>query len=86
MLGLLIGIVAGAFQFWMLSRFVRSIANGNFSVKKVPIAVAQFFFPFIVLVGCAFLLIDGLMWAGVGMAAVLVVCAVAWFVHSRRRK
>jgi len=84
--GLFIGIASGAFQFWMLSVFTRSITSGRFSVRTVPIAVAQFLFPFIILVGCAFLLADSLLWVGVGMAVVLVACAVAWFVYSRRRR
>lgn len=84
--GLFIGIASGAFQFWMLSRFTRSVTTGKFGVKTVPIAVAQFLFPFIVLIGCAFLLTDGLLWAGVGMAVVLIACAVGWVIYSRRRR
>ena len=86
MLGLFIGIVAGAFQFWMLTRLTRSITGGKFTVKTVPIALAQFLFPFAVLLGCAFLVTDGLIWAGAGLAVTLTVCAAVWFVYSRRRR
>ena len=79
MIGLIIGAVCGAIQFWMLSRFTRAVTGGALSIKTVLFGVSQFFMPVAVLLCCALLFPKGLMWSGIGMAAVLVVSAFTKF-------
>ena len=80
MIGLLLGAVSGAAQFLLLSKFTRSVTGGNFDAKAALLGVLQFFIPVAVLTACALLFRDGLVWAGVGMAAVLVAGALFRFV------
>ena len=82
MIGLLIGAISGAVQFWMLAKFTASVTSGSITVKSVLLGVFQFFLPFIVLLCCALLLPDGLMWSGIGMAAELIICALLKFTAS----
>lgn len=83
-LGLIIGAISGTLQFFMLSKFTGAITQGKFSNRTVLFALTQFLFPFVVLVVCAFFIQDSLMWAGIGMGAALVTCAVVKFTISSR--
>lgn len=85
MLGFIIGGASGAAQFWMLSRFTQAITGGTFNTKAVLLGVAQFLIPLIVLLVCALLLRNDLLWAGVGMASALLGCALARFIKNRRK-
>ena len=80
MIGLLLGAVSGAVQFLLLSKFTSSVTGGEFNAKAALFGVFQFFIPVAVLTVCAFLFRDGLVWAGIGMAAVLVAGALFRFV------
>ena len=79
MIGFIIGVVSGAIQYWMLAKFTASVTGGALDVKSVLFGVSQFFMPVAVLLCCALLFPKGLMWSGIGMAAVLVVCAFTKF-------
>ena len=81
-LGIFIGLIAGVVQFYLLFKFVRSVTGGKFSNKTVLFAITQFLFPFAILVICAFLLPDSLMWVGIGMASALIGCAIVRFVFA----
>ena len=72
LLGLIIGAVSGAAQVWMLARFTKAITGGGLDKITVLYGVCQFFLPLIVLLGCAFIIIDSLIWAAIGMAVILV--------------
>ena len=76
LIGLIIGVVSGVVQFLMLAKFTQSVTGGAFDKKTVFLAVFQFFLPAIVLLGCAWLLRDSLLWAGIGMTASLIACAL----------
>ena len=83
LIGLIIGAVSGVLQFWMLTKFTKAVTGGGFSGKTALLGVSQFFLPLIVLLGCAFLLNNALLWAAIGMIAALVVCALARFLSPR---
>ena len=85
MLGFFIGAASGAVQFLLLSKFTAAITGGSVDNKAVILAVSQLFLPLIVLLGCALLHLGSLLWAGVGMAASLVICAAARFLFSLKK-
>ena len=85
MLGFSIGAVSGVVQFLLLSKFTRSATGGKFNNKTVLFAVCQFLLPLGVLVGCAFLLREALIWTGAGIAGSLIVCAVVHFIIARKK-
>ena len=82
----LIGIATGAVQFFLLYKFVTSVTGGKASTKTILFALTQFLFPFSILVICAFLLPNCLMWVGIGIASSLITCAVVRFVLVSKRK
>ena len=84
LLSIFIGLVTGVVQFFLLFKFVTTVTSGKFGNKTVLFAITQFLFPFAVLVLCAFLLTDNLMWVGISAAASLIICAVARFVFAPR--
>jgi len=86
-LGFVIGAVSGTVQFFLLSKFTGAVTGGKSGKRTVLFAVTQFLLPFAVLLSCAFLLSDGLLLVGIGMAAALIVCAaVRFFITSRAAK
>jgi len=84
LLSILIGIITGVIQFYLLYKFVTSVTGGKSGIRTLIFAITQFLFPFAVLVICAFLLTDNLMWIGIGAAASLIICAVIRFVFAPR--
>ena len=84
LLGLIIGAVSGYLQFLMLASFTKAITSGGIGNKAVLFGVMQFFLPLAVLIVCAFLLRESLIWASVGMAGVLLAFAFARFIFARR--
>ena len=83
LLGLIIGVVSGVLQYWMLSKFTGAVTGGALDNKAVLFGVGQFLLPLAVLLCCAFVLNDSLLWAAIGMAASLTLCALARFVIAR---
>ena len=84
MLGFVIGAAAGAVQFWMLTKFTGAVTRGTFSNKTVLFAITQFLLPLAVLLSCAFLMSESLMWTGIGIAASLIICAAVRFILTLR--
>ena len=84
MIGLFIGAASGTVQFRMLSKFTSAVTCGALNVKAVLLGTSQFFLPLAVLLICALILPEYLMWSGIGMAAALTVCALASFITSRK--
>ena len=84
LIGLIIGVVSGILQFWMLVRFTKAITGDGLDKKAVLFGVCQFLLPLIVLVGCAFLLRGSLLWAAIGMVVVLVSCSTIKFVFIKK--
>ena len=78
-ISVLIGVVVGAIQFYLLFKFVTSVTGGKSGTRTLLFAITQFLFPFAVLVICAFLLPDSLMWLGIGIGVSLIACAVVKF-------
>jgi hypothetical protein len=83
-LGLVIGIVSGGVQLALLSRFTRALTGGAFSARTVGVGILQLFLPFAVLVVCAFLRPASLLWAGVGIAASLVLGGIILFIRIKK--
>ena len=83
--GLLIGLAAGVVHFYALSRFTAAITGGEITSRAVVLGILQFFIPLTVLVLCAFLAHEMLVWTAVGMAAALICGGVAAFAVSIRR-
>ena len=84
LIGLIIGAASGIAQFFMLAKFTNSVTGGAFDKKTIFLAVFQFFLPLAVLLGCAFLIRDSLLWAGVGMTVSLTVCAFVRFMLTQK--
>jgi len=84
LLSIFIGLVTGAIQFYLLYKFVTSVTGGKAGSKTIIFAITQFLFPFVVLLLCAFLLTDNLMWVGIGAAASLITSAVIRFVFASK--
>jgi len=85
-ISVLIGVVTGIVQFYLLYKFVTSVTGGKAGTKTIIFAITQFLFPFAILVICAFLLPNSLMWVGIGVAASLITCAILRFVKVSRQK
>ena len=81
-----IGLVTGVVQYLLLKKFTGAVSKGKMTGKTVIFAVTQFLFPFAVLVICALLLVDSLMWVAIGIATALVFCAVYKFIVTSRSK
>ena len=84
LLGLIIGVVAGVLQFWMLLKFTKAVTGGFLGNKTVLLGLGQFLLPLAVLLICAFLLIDALLWAAIGIVGTLVLCGITRFAISRK--
>ena len=85
MLGLIIGAASGVGSFLMLSRFTKAVTGGAFSAKNILFGVAQFFLPLVVLLVCALLFPNGLLWAAAGMAGALIIGALTRFMITLKR-
>ena len=79
-IGLIVGIITGIIQFYLLSKFVTTVTGGKSGSKTLIFALTQFLFPFAILIICAFLIGDSLMWVGIGIASALIIGAVIKFV------
>jgi hypothetical protein len=86
MLGLVIGIIAGGFQFWLLSKFTKRVTGGSLTASAVLVGLAQFLLPFAVLIGMAFLRRQDLIWAAVGVTGALIGGVLIKFIMTRYHK
>ena len=92
MFGIIIGIVSGIVQFFLLSMFTTSVAAGKLSKKTLFFAFTQFLLPFAVLLLSAIFLGETilgenfLMWIGIGMAGALIISAVIRFIIVSKSK
>ena len=84
LLGLMIGVASGLLQFYMLSRFTKAVTGGSLNTKAVMLGIGQFITPLVVLLICAFLLNNALLWAGIGIVAALTICALARFIFAQK--
>ena len=85
-LSIFIGVITGIVQFLLLRKFTGAVSKGKMTGKTVIFAITQFLFPFAVLVLCAFLITDSLMWVAIGIASALIICAVTKFVFTSKSK
>ena len=85
MIGLTVGIIAGGFQFWLLSKFTASITKGIVTIKSILIGLLQFFLPMGVLVGMAFIKQSDLLMTAVGITGSLIICAISKNVVNARK-
>jgi hypothetical protein len=84
-LGLVVGVVSGLAQLYLLFRFTKAVTAGGIDLKCVALGLAQFFIPFAVLLLSAFLIRRSLLWVGVGIAAALVVGSIILFIRIKGR-
>ena len=84
-IAVVIGLATGIVQFFLLYKFVTSVTGGKMGTKTLIFAITQFLFPFAVLVICAFIFPNSLLWAGIGVAASLITCAVIKFIKVSRQ-
>ena len=84
LIGLIIGVVSGVLQYWMLVRFTKAVTGDGLDKKAVLFGVCQFLLPLVVLLGCAFLLSGSLIWAAIGMVVVLVSFSMSKFVFTKK--
>ena len=82
LVGLIIGVVSGIVQYLMLTKFTKAVTGGTLGNMTVLLGVFQFFLPLVVLLVCAFVLTGALLWAAIGMAAALILCALARFLST----
>ena len=92
-LGLLIGIIIGAAQFFLLVKFVKGVTavaesdneTGNSSTTGYMAAgMLQLLLPFAALLAVAFLYRDALLWAGIGAGTSLLVLGVIKALFKRK--
>jgi len=83
-IAIVIGIITGIVQFYLLQKFTGAVTMGKITNKTVIFAITQFLFPFAVLVACAFTIGDRLLWVGIGIAASLITCAIIKFITVAR--
>ena len=85
MAGMLIGVVFGAISLYLLIKFVTALTGQG----KIPVLMAALQ-PVCIIAGLlltAFLFPDQLIWAGIGMAAVLILGAIIMAaVHIKRKR
>jgi hypothetical protein len=85
MLGLAVGLLCGALELFLLSRLTYALTHGG-SVTQMALL---FFMKFLVLAGALALGVwlwrGQLVWMASGMAAVLILGAIALFVRSGRK-
>ena len=85
MAGALIGVVFGAVSLYLLIKFITALTGQG----KIPVLMAAMR-PVCIIAGLlltAFVFPDQLIWAGIGMAAVLILGAlVATVVRMKRKK
>jgi len=86
MIGFVIGVISGGVQFWLLSKFTKLISAGKLSGAAIALGFLQFFMPMVILLGVAFTIRQELLWAGVGIVASLLICAVIKFVFNTRKR
>jgi len=86
LLGFFIGAASGALQFWLLTKYTKAVTGGNFGNKTVLFAIPQFLLPLLVLLGCALLMPESLLWTGAGMAGSLIIFALVRFLVSGKHE
>jgi hypothetical protein len=80
MIGLAVGIAAGALQYWLLSKFTARITRGTVDSRAVLYGLAQFMLPLGVLIVVAFIRRQDLLWTAIGITGILIFGAVGKFV------
>ena len=86
MIGLAVGIAAGAVQYWVLSIFTARVTGGaGINVRTALLLALQLLLPLIVLVAVGFLRRSELLPAALGIIAALLVGAVAKFIITARK-
>ena len=83
MTGLLIGLVCGAGELFLLSQVIRAVSAGQ-SLKTLAIVFAKILLFAAALVPVALFFRRELIWCGIGISSVLVVGAIVINVLMRR--
>lgn len=86
MIGFIWGAIGGAVQFLLLKKLALAITSGKeIDIKIVLCIIGQIFFPICVLLLCALIILEQLVYCGIGIAAVLLICAVITFILRMRK-
>ncbi|NLT13537.1 MAG: hypothetical protein GXY05_04265 [Clostridiales bacterium] len=86
MIGLAVGIAAGAVQFWLLTKFTRYVTSGGITPFVVMLGFLQLLLPFGALLAVAFLRRQDLLLAGVGISGALIGGLFVRFLLMRLKK
>lgn len=85
MIGLLIGLAGGAIQYIFLRKLAKRISTGSAGGNLGLIIALQFFVPAAVLGLCAVIRAGDLLYAGIGITAVIVGGSLIEFIIAMRR-
>lgn len=85
-IGLAVGVAAGAVQFWLLTKFTRHVTGGTMTPLIVLLGFLQLMLPFGVLIGIAFLRRQDLLYAGIGISVALIGGLIVRFILMRLKK
>lgn len=82
MFALFIGLSAGGFEFYLLSKITRAVTAG----QKIPFLIIWLKILVLTtcLLGCGFLFPSDLLWAGIGIALPLIAGAFWQFIRAMR--
>jgi hypothetical protein len=85
-IGLAVGVAAGAVQFWLLAKFTGHVTSGRLTPLVVLLGFGQLLLPAGVLLAVAFLRRQDLLLAGVGISAALIGGILVRFILMRLKK
>ena len=82
---LLIGAASGFIQLFLIIQFATLVTAGKLGIKSILYGILQFILPAAILIGCAFLWPENLIWAGTGIVAALLVGTIIKLVFRRHK-
>jgi hypothetical protein len=86
MIGLAVGILAGAAQFWLLATFAKRLTSGaGINLKAVLLVLLQLLLPLAVLIAVGFLRRGDLLMTAVGIVGALLIGAFVKFGMNARK-
>ena len=84
LLAFVIGCVIGFLEYMVIVRFVSGMKKK--SAVMILSGVLMFIMPMLVLLACAFLAKEGLVWCAVGMTVMLIITALIIFLIGNKKR
>ena len=85
-MGVIVGLLCGGAQFFILYKMVTKIASGAVSPFVILFGAGQFLLPMAVLLAVAFLDSSQLLGCGIAIAATLILCSVGFLLVRKKKK